>query len=100
MQTSSIFTVTGTKPRQDKKKTGALGGVNYRVEPLLLVQELGEILRRRTQHALLLKILDPSLWFLVEPVWDSRTRNTLLYRSNQKGKATIPERVVANAKSN
>lgn len=63
------------------KTNGNVGRVRYRVEPLLLVQELGEILRRRTQHALLLKILDPSLWFLVEPVWDPHTQSTLSYHS-------------------
>lgn len=67
--------------KKDKKKIRALRRVNYRVESLLLVQKLCEILRRRTQHALLLKILDPSLWFLVEPVLDSHIQNSLLYCS-------------------
>lgn len=53
----------------------------YRIEPLLLVQELSKILWRRTQHALLLKVLDSSLWFLVEPARDPHTQNTLSYHS-------------------
>lgn len=40
----------------------------YRIKPLFLVQELSKILRCCAQHALLLKVLYPSLWFLVEPV--------------------------------
>lgn len=53
------------------------------------MQELGEILRRRTQHALLLKVLDPSLWFLVEPVsgppiHKTRCRITSIKRELQK----------------
>lgn len=40
----------------------------YRIKPLFLVQELSKILWGCTQHALLLKVLDSSLWFLVEPV--------------------------------
>lgn len=42
--------------------------MTYRIKPLFLVQELSQILWGCTQHALLLKVLDPSLWFLVEPV--------------------------------
>lgn len=31
------------------------------------MQELSQVLRGGSQHALLLKVLDSSLWFLVEP---------------------------------
>lgn len=53
----------------------------YRIEPLLLVQELSKVLWRRTQHPLLLKVLDSSLWFLVEPARDPHTQSTLWYHS-------------------
>ena len=39
----------------------------YRVQPLLVVEELGDVLGGRSQHALLLQVLDPSLGLLVEP---------------------------------
>ena len=41
---------------------------SYRIQTLLLVQELGNVFHRCSQHALLLEILDPSLGFLVESV--------------------------------
>ena len=50
----------------------------YRIEALLLVQELGNIFDGRSQHALLLKELDPSLGFLVETV-SRRDRTWVTY---------------------
>lgn len=43
---------------------------SYRIEPLLLVQKLSKVLGGCTQHALLLKVLNSSLWFLVKPMED------------------------------
>lgn len=47
---------------------------SYRIKSFFLVQELSKILWGCTQHALLLKVLDSPLWFLVEPVWIQRYR--------------------------
>lgn len=51
----------------------------YRIKSLFLVQELSKILWCCTQHALLLKVLNSSLWFLVEP--NPQMQSRLLYHS-------------------
>lgn len=56
----------------------------YRIKPLFLVQELSKILRCRTQHALLLKVLDSSLWFLVEPVQIHRTHCSIAVSTEER----------------
>lgn len=46
----------------------------HRVQPVLLVQELGDVLSRGSQHALVLQVLDASLGLLVEPVEERRKK--------------------------
>ena len=50
--------------------------VLYRVQPLLLVQELSEVLRGGSQHTLLLEVLDTPLWFLAEPDHGAENRDS------------------------
>lgn len=50
---------------------------SYRIEPLLLVQKLSKVLGGCTQHALLLKVLNSSLWFLVKPIEDPEKDNLM-----------------------
>lgn len=42
--------------------------IPHRVQSVLLVQELGNVLGRDAQHALVLQVLDASLRLLVETV--------------------------------
>lgn len=53
---------------ETEARLGFLPSLPHRVQPVLLVQELGDILCCGSQHALVLQVLDASLGLLVKPV--------------------------------
>lgn len=69
--------VLGSNWRLSSWKLKSVSSTSYRIKPLLLVQELSKVLWGGTQHALLLKVLYSSLWFLVKPVKYSEAQNIM-----------------------
>lgn len=85
---SEMHSVLAEKP--DKNRM-----TSYRIEPLLLVQKLSKVLGGCTQHALLLKVLNSSLWFLVEPTENPQRQlneaNATIFRGeNDNGVKAAP----------
>jgi len=56
----------------------------HRVQALLLVEELGDVLGSSSQHALVLQVLDTSLRLLVEPGGGERGRETERDREGER----------------